>query len=133
MNENYSAIISEEKINEIFLKLEKFKIKNKNNHMLYFFNYKNTYITIYKKKTILIQGSNVQIVLKDLGLIINKKYEFDTNFDYEIGSDETGTGDFYGGITVCAVRINKEKFEYLKNKYNINDSKKLTDEYIKSI
>lgn len=133
MNECYSSKIDDKKIEEIHTKLIEYKIKNRNNHMLYFFNYKNTYITIYRKKTILIQGQDVQGVLKLLSLIKNKKYQFDTNFKYEIGSDETGTGDFFGGITVCAVRIDLEKFNYLKETYKIDDSKKLTDEYISSI
>lgn len=133
MNETYSALINDKKIQQICSKLSDYKIKTKNNHMLFFFKFNDTYITIYKKKTILVQGKNVQNTLEFLELVQNKKYEFDNNFKYEIGSDETGTGDFFGGITVCAVRIDSNQFEYLKNKYNIDDSKKLTDEYILSI
>lgn len=56
-----------------------------------------------------------------------------TNY-YEVcaGSDEVGTGDFFGPITVCAAYLDKESVSYIKG-LGIKDSKKLTDEKILSI
>jgi len=48
-----------------------------------------------------------------------------------IGSDEVGTGDFYGPVVVCAAYIPKEDIENL-SKYPLRDSKKLDDEVILS-
>lgn len=44
-----------------------------------------------------------------------------------IGSDETGTGDYFGPVTVAAVYVPKNKMELL-TELGIKDSKMLTDE-----
>ena len=49
-----------------------------------------------------------------------------------IGSDEVGTGDFFGPVIVCAAYVNKSMIETLET-LKIRDSKKLSDEYILSI
>jgi ribonuclease HIII len=49
-----------------------------------------------------------------------------------IGSDEVGTGDFYGPVVVCAAYIGKNEINKLSI-YPIQDSKKLSDELILSI
>lgn len=56
------------------------------------------------------------------------------NFDKysTIGSDEVGTGDYFGPIVVAATFVDKKNNGYLKE-LKVTDSKKLTDEYIKKI
>lgn len=49
-----------------------------------------------------------------------------------IGSDESGTGDYFGPITVAAVYIKQEQVETLKQ-LGIQDSKKITDANIKAL
>lgn len=49
-----------------------------------------------------------------------------------IGSDEVGTGDFFGPIVVTASYVSKENIKFLEN-LNVKDSKKLTDEKILEI
>lgn len=49
-----------------------------------------------------------------------------------IGSDEVGTGDYFGPIVVCATYVAKEKKQFL-NDLHVMDSKKITDEKIKEI
>ena len=49
-----------------------------------------------------------------------------------IGSDEVGTGDYFGPIVVTACYINKENKEFLEE-LGVRDSKKLTDEKILEI
>lgn len=49
-----------------------------------------------------------------------------------IGSDEVGTGDFFGPVVVCAAYVNKSMIATLET-LKIRDSKKLTDDYILSI
>ncbi|QFT90123.1 Ribonuclease HIII [Bacillus sp. THAF10] len=46
-----------------------------------------------------------------------------------IGSDEVGTGDYFGPITVCAAYVKKEQMGRLKE-LGVQDSKALTDEKI---
>lgn len=47
----------------------------------------------------------------------------------QAGSDEVGTGDYFGPVCVCAVVIN-EKDQALLKKEMVQDSKQLTDEQI---
>ena len=54
------------------------------------------------------------------------------NIKDQIGSDEVGTGDFFGPIIVVACYVNQELFQEL-NELGINDSKKLTDQKILEI
>ncbi len=46
-----------------------------------------------------------------------------------IGSDEVGTGDFFGPIVVVAAYVNESQIDYLKD-LGVGDSKTLTDEKI---
>ena len=49
-----------------------------------------------------------------------------------IGSDEVGTGDYFGPIVVTACYVNKENKDFLEE-LGLRDSKKLTDEKILEI
>jgi len=49
-----------------------------------------------------------------------------------IGSDETGTGDYFGPITVASVYVPKEKIELVKE-LGVKDSKQLNDDKIREI
>ena len=59
-----------------------------------------------------------------------------SNIDYlnttSIGSDEVGTGDYFGPIVVTASLVKKEDIEFLR-KLGCTDSKKITDDKIKKI
>lgn len=50
----------------------------------------------------------------------------------QIGSDETGFGDFFGPVVVVSALVRKEDLAKVKS-YRITDSKKLSDSYILSI
>lgn len=49
-----------------------------------------------------------------------------------IGSDEVGTGDFFGPIVVTATYVSQENINFLTD-LGVRDSKKLTDDKIKKI
>ncbi len=53
-------------------------------------------------------------------------------FFTQVGSDEVGTGDFFGPIIVCAAYCDRAMFS-LVQKYGITDSKKLDDGYILAV
>ena len=52
--------------------------------------------------------------------------------DTQIGSDEVGTGDFFGPICVCAAYIQAKDIKSLKA-LGIDDSKRLNDEQIRNL
>lgn len=54
------------------------------------------------------------------------------NTDSQIGSDEVGTGDFFGPVIVVAAYTSKET-AYLLKELGVDDSKKLTDKKILEI
>ncbi|GEK33410.1 ribonuclease HIII [Kurthia sibirica] len=49
-----------------------------------------------------------------------------------IGSDETGTGDYFGPITVAAVYVASDQIELVKE-LGVKDSKMLTDDFMRQI
>ena len=110
----------------------------------------DTTITLYESGKVMFQGisadidANVWIDLekkhnnriidiktgKDLKKETNSKFNFD-NYS-TIGSDEVGTGDYFGPIVVTATFVSTELVEFLHD-LKITDSKKITDEKIKEI
>ena len=65
-----------------------------------------------------------------------KKEEKEDNTDYyfisSIGSDEVGTGDYFGPIIVTASYVNKNDITFLEE-LGVRDSKKVTDDKIMKI
>lgn len=49
-----------------------------------------------------------------------------------LGSDETGTGDYFGPMTVAAVYVPSSKIELI-NELGVKDSKMLSDDYMRKI
>lgn len=66
----------------------------------------------------------------------NKKEKKEDNktfyYTSTVGSDEVGTGDYFGPIVVTASYVSKENIKFLTD-LGVRDSKKLTDEKIKKI
>lgn len=112
----------------------------------------DTIITLYESGKVMFQGISADIdanIWIDLEKRLNnrtiiiengkekketKKDDINYNFDKynTIGSDEVGTGDYFGPIVVAATYVNKENVSFLKD-LKVNDSKKITDETIKKI
>ena len=73
---------------------------------------------------------------KDKNSSDNQKKNDKDTFNYDaystIGSDEVGTGDYFGPVVVCATFVSKDITDYL-HELKVTDSKKITDDYIKKI
>lgn len=95
-------------------------------------------VTIYKPNKkglikVVFQGEKALEIAKSYGYEQEKtKKEVILNKYPQIGSDEVGTGDFFGPICVCAAYI-EEKNLPLIDELGVTDSKKMTDERILSI
>lgn len=106
----------------------------------------NAVITAYNSGKVLFQGSNPEIEYKKWSNDVNTtnqkrkpiaKQSNITNFhppqtlftETHIGSDESGTGDYFGPVTTSAAYINKEQIAELK-KLGITDSKQITDQNV---
>ena len=84
-------------------------------------------ITIYHSNKVVFQGNNAEYEAKIWGEVNEKilwKY-----LKEQIGSDEVGTGDYFGPICVCASYVTENDIEWL-NELGVNDSKTLSDEKI---
>lgn len=107
----------------------------------------DTAITIYKSGKVMFQGNGAEREASRWGEIkdstpsttntkkVNSKGDtLPERFASMsiIGSDETGTGDYFGPITVAAVYVPKEKIE-LMNELGVKDSKMLNDEIMRKI
>lgn len=96
----------------------------------------DTIITLYNSGKCMFQGTSA-FVDANMWKSLKENDEKDTNkIDYlnttSVGSDEVGTGDYFGPIVVTASLVKKEDIEFLK-KLGCTDSKKITDDKIKKI
>ncbi|WP_106496969.1 ribonuclease HIII [Lentibacillus sp. Marseille-P4043] len=108
----------------------------------------NAVITAYRSGKVLFQGKDPEKEstkwAKDNGEKSAKKKKHITNSAHKnspptslfkashIGSDEAGTGDYFGPITVACAAVNANQIERLKQ-IGVQDSKNLTDKTIKRI
>ncbi len=103
----------------------------------------DTVITMYESGKVMFQGVSADVdatmwremdgqdaegVTKEEREKKDKKYYNCTS----IGSDEVGTGDYFGPIVVSSAYVRKEDIKFLEE-LGIRDSKKLDDEKIKKI
>lgn len=93
----------------------------------------NCTITIYRTNVVLFQGLNEAIEYNKWAKIFNlplEQVENKEHIDYSnlcaIGTDEVGTGDYFGPIVVCATFTTKEAADKLRH-LGVKDSKLLTD------
>ena len=96
----------------------------------------DTIITLYSSGKAMFQGTSA-FVDANMWKAIKENDEEDTDTtDYmnttSVGSDEVGTGDYFGPIVVTSAYVRKEDVSFLKE-LGCTDSKKITDDKIKKI
>ena len=101
----------------------------------------DTVITLYESGKAMFQGTSADVDAALWGTVLDntkekKEEQKKKNEKYHncssVGSDEVGTGDYFGSIVVTAAYVKKEDVERLE-KLGVGDSKKITDEKIKKI
>ncbi len=100
----------------------------------------DTVITMYESGKIMFQGTSADVDstmwLEMDGQNKEEKKEKEKQGKYyfcsSIGSDEVGTGDYFGPIVVTASYVKKKDIPYLEE-LGIRDSKKITDQKILEI
>ncbi len=114
-----------------------------------------TIITLYESGKVMFQGISADVdanMWKDMEMHLNGKapeeskkkekekkdekelYEERKKYYYinSIGSDEVGTGDYFGPVVVTAAFVSKDNIDFLEE-LGVRDSKKLTDSKILEI
>lgn len=105
----------------------------------------DTAITMYKSGKLMFQGGGAEREAARWGTIEKTTSQTSSSIGAKgdvlpenfaamsvLGSDETGTGDYFGPITVAAVYIPTSKIELI-NELGVKDSKMLTDDYMRKI
>ena len=123
-------------INEMLEYYEGYLTYNTNNYMIARVKIANVTITFYRTNVVLFQGTdatkeynfwakkfNLEIIESDSSGLT------DFNLLNAIGTDEVGTGDYFGPIVVCATYTTKETATKLRQ-LGVKDSKLLTDSQI---
>ena len=101
----------------------------------------DTVITLYESGKAMFQGTSADVDAAMWGTVLDntkEKKEEQKKKDQKyhncssVGSDEVGTGDYFGPIVVTAAYVKKEDVERLE-KLGVGDSKKITPELIKIV
>ncbi|HKM40678.1 MAG TPA: ribonuclease HIII [Patescibacteria group bacterium] len=112
----------------------------------------DTVVTLYESGKVLFQGmsadidaamwremekhlnpsKNLEVKTKDTEKKKNNKVIKNVYYTSAIGSDEVGTGDYFGPVVVTAAYVDIKDIEFLEN-IGVADSKKLTDNKILEI
>lgn len=125
---------------ELFKKMEIFYhdylVTNNNAYALFIAKIDDCTVTAYKSKKVLFQGKKAETEASIWTTIKQKQVETKhvTHQFYKssIGSDEVGTGDYFGPVVVVSTYLDVKHLEIIKG-LKIDDSKKLTDQDILSI
>ena len=138
-------IVSEQTIN----KMKEFyqsSLKQTPPHALFSAKVNQTTITAYKSGKVLFQGVNSEqeasrwdgkeATKKKSNSVAAQSHHYSPSpslFTQSIiGSDEAGTGDYFGPITVAAAYVRSDQIELLRE-LGVRDSKNLTDQSIEKI
>lgn len=95
-------------------------------------------ITAYESGKVVFQGDGADTYAQGFSTIVKKtKPETSSSKAHQeqypqCGSDEVGTGDYFGPVTVCATYVKKEDVAYLIA-LGIQDSKTINDEKIREL
>ena len=101
----------------------------------------DTVITMYESGKVMFQGTSADVDAAMWGVALentkekqeeNKKVALKYYNCDSVGSDEVGTGDYFGPIVVTATYVRKEDIEKLE-KLGVGDSKKIDDSKILKI
>ena len=135
---NITLKVDEQKINEMLEFYSNNIVPNNGEYIYFFAKIDHKTITAYKSKNnqykvvfndyneALIWDNNLDIndIEKKKKTTINKANWINKN--NQIGSDEVGTGDYFGPIVVSSPYVSKENIPFLES-LGVKDSKKMTD------
>ena len=133
---NITIKVTDEKIEEMKFFYQVFFQEVNNPYIVFSAKVEGCVVNLYTSKKCTFQGENAEEEAsiwteeeENISQLVNDEWKVKTN---HIGSDEVGTGDFFGPIVVCACYVEENDIPWL-TKLGVTDSKKLSDEKIKEI
>lgn len=132
--------LSKEQMDILLDFYEDFFIENNNPHALARAKIEDCVITFFKSGKVVFQGENAKYeasIWQEINTPSEKEdivLQQPSNYIMVAhgGSDEVGTGDYFGPISVAATYVNNEDIKYLIE-LGVKDSKKLSDDKILEI
>ena len=145
-NEMVTIIIDETTLAKIKSDFSQYQVENKGEYIIFFAQKNGLNLTIFRNKDAgkykaFFSGINsleeARVYDPNCQVIEQKKKKEPTKQNWldlglQIGSDEVGTGDFFGPIIVCAALVKREDIVYLRG-LEVDDSKRLSDAKIERI
>ena len=125
-NTTVSLSLDDEKITKLKEFYKENIYPNNNEYVSTLIKLDNLTITIYTSNKVVFQGKEAEYESSLWGE--GKSQIWKTEKDH-IGSDEVGTGDYFGPMCVCASFVTDKDIAWL-NELGVNDSKTLTDDKI---
>ncbi|MBQ7890895.1 MAG: ribonuclease HIII [Erysipelotrichaceae bacterium] len=120
-----SLTLNEQQIQKLVQAYNEFLVTPNSPYIQYQLKVENCVITIYTSKKVVFQGKDAEIYASSFQVTSTQIYP-------QAGSDEVGTGDYFGPVCVCACIV-QEKDKELLQQLRINDSKQIKDEDIRRI
>lgn len=131
---NITIVVNDEKIEKMKFFYSDFIQEVNNPYIVFSAKVEGCVVNLYTSKKCTFQGENAldeALIWQDLEEIDNSSNDWEITSNH-IGSDEVGTGDFFGPIVVCACYVEENDIPFI-NKLGVTDSKKLTDDKIREI
>ena len=139
---SYTINLTQQQVQQLLETYREYLEDPNNNYTLFRAKCNNSYLTVYKTNTALIQGKdeyefyckvckelNIEPVPEDSQ---NKLHSALNALQSIIGTDEVGTGDFFGGVVVAGCFVPKNEIFNIR-KLGVKDSKELSDSKILEI
>ena len=130
-----TCVLSEQQIEKLYQAWKESEVKTPP-YALYQLKPENCTITAYQSHKVVFQGKDAEIYASPfLNEVTGKKKTTPSkqptgkSFSDHGGSDEVGTGDYFGSVCVCACAVRESDLDWLKE-LKVNDSKQITDEHI---
>ena len=120
-NQTISLDVNQKQIDTLFALYQDQQKPNNNPYVLAHFKTEECTIIIYKSHKVVFSGPMASHHASIIQATLPNKAH--------AGSDEVGTGDYFGPVCVCAVYISDDQFSWL-DQLSIKDSKQLTDDKI---
>lgn len=142
---NEVLVMQPKEIEKVKAHYAKYKVERAAPGVLFAAKLSDAAITIYNSGKVMFQGNGASREVSlwgdnsnaPIGKVISSATKGDTlppNFSSfsVIGSDETGTGDYFGPITVAACYVRSDQIEWIQE-LGVKDSKMLTDDVMRKM
>ena len=117
-----STLLTPTEINKLKVKYKKYQASVNNPYIDAFYRLPECTISIYTSGKVVVQGADIDFM----------GFKPKPSFTPHAGSDEVGTGDYFGPVVVAACFVNDETYALIKD-LGIQDSKAIDDAMIQKI